>query len=526
MSPVKAAKTVTEIYNQALRYARDGDLSPMTPRPGSTDTWLPENVETLQRYADWLTCGGHSSDTVRHIYLPMAGHILSLNHKPSTELNLESDLQKGMDYILAKGLGPDWTHNCRLAMLKFRRYLLNERGMLESQITEYDPTTHTQGLPEWLVSALLHWQHIKQRNWREARLQENIRRFWSGHLRTWRYFVDVCGIQTLNDLTKRMVLDFTDDELQRKRSVRSINSDLRSLRAFLLFLQEQGQPVPHALTRIRYLKEPQSMPKFLTDGQIRLLQEDFERRVLEARGSKAIRNTLLDRASFYVLWQSALRLGELEELRMEDLDLDNRRLFVRKGKGQKDRMVFCSDSTVRSLRAYMDVRGEGPTDHVFLFRNQPVGKDLIRGRIKAAGERVGVHVYPHRLRHTCATQLVNAGCRITSIQKFLGHTRLNSTLTYARAHDQTVAEDYYAAMSSVERRLELVGQPDEQPKTLEDSEREQLLVLAEKLVQPEISTELRMEIAICMRQVLTGSLSPTYRIPAWDHALPASVILV
>ena len=145
MCPVKAAETVTEIYDQALRYARDGDLSPMAPRPGCTDTWLPENVETLQRYADWLTCGGHSSDTVRHIYLPMAGHILSLNHKPSTELNLESDLQKGMDYILAKGLGPDWTHNCRLAMLKFRRYLLNERGMLESQITEYDPTTHTQG---------------------------------------------------------------------------------------------------------------------------------------------------------------------------------------------------------------------------------------------------------------------------------------------------------------------------------------------------------------------------------------------
>ena len=55
---------------------------------------------------------------------------------------------------------------------------------------------------------------------------------------------------------------------------------------FLLFLQEQGQPVPHALTRIRYLKEPQSMPKFLTDGQIRLLQEDFERRVLRGQGQQ------------------------------------------------------------------------------------------------------------------------------------------------------------------------------------------------------------------------------------------------
>jgi len=45
---------------------------------------------------------------------------------------------------------------------------------------------------------------------------------------------------------------------------------------------------------------------------------------------------------------------------------------------------------------------------------------------------MAVTVYPHRLRHTCATQLLNAGCRVTSIQKFLGHKRLNSTMIYAR----------------------------------------------------------------------------------------------
>ncbi|MBK9096036.1 MAG: site-specific integrase [Anaerolineae bacterium] len=58
---------------------------------------------------------------------------------------------------------------------------------------------------------------------------------------------------------------------------------------------------------------------------------------------------------------------------------------------------------------------------------QPTGlQDLLRSRIKAAGVRTGIKVYPHRLRHTCA-QLLNAGCPITSIQKLLGHRRLNST---------------------------------------------------------------------------------------------------
>jgi tetratricopeptide (TPR) repeat protein len=72
-----------------------------------------------------------------------------------------------------------------------------------------------------------------------------------------------------------------------------------------------------------------------------------------------------------------------------------------------------------------------------------------------------VNVHAHRLRHTAATQLLNAGCPVTSIQKFLGHKKLNTTMIYARAYDRTVEEDYFAAMSRIEQRLELAGdQPD------------------------------------------------------------------
>ncbi len=84
---------------------------------------------------------------------------------------------------------------------------------------------------------------------------------------------------------------------------------------------------------------------------------------------------------------------------------------------------------------------------------------------------MGVHVYPHRPRHACATQLLNAGCRITSIQKFLGHKRLNTTLTYARVHDQTVAEDYYRAMSTVENRLDILGNEEENVQLISEGER-------------------------------------------------------
>jgi hypothetical protein len=181
--------------------------------------------------------------------------------------------------------------------------------------------------------------------------------------------------------------------------------------------------------------------------------------------------------------------------------------MVRKGKGQSDRAVYLTDTTVRVVTAYLAVRGMGTTDHVFLYRNLPLCKDLVRGRMKAAGERAGVKVYPHRLRHTCATQLLNAGCRVTSIQKFLGHRRLNSTMIYARVHDRTVAEDYCAAMERVEQRLQIGPPPapsDEASaiEALDDGEREQLLELAEQLAEPDLRPEMRIDLVDRMRRVL------------------------
>lgn len=140
---------------------------------------------------------------------------------------------------------------------------------------------------------------------------------------------------------------------------------------------------------------------------------------------------------------------------------------------------------------------------MFLYRNQPLSKDLVRERIKAAGKAVGVPVYPHRLRHTAATQLLNAGCRNTSIQKFLGHKELSTTMVYARVHDETVEEDYYRAMHSVEKRLELLGQPEEKQEAVTEGEREQVLALAAQLAEPELSLEARLVIVAQIRVVLS-----------------------
>jgi site-specific recombinase XerD len=504
VSPPRAAVTTSEIYDQALKYNRCQHLPPGTSQPGYTSTWLAENIAVLERYRTWLSSGGTSPLVILTYHIPMAGHALALNHKPSQELDLEHDLQIALNYIHAKGLGSEWTDNCRLSLLKFRRFLLHERGQTECKVTPYTPEPHTQGLPTWVVEALTRFQHIQQRNWRPARLQQNIVRFWSGHLRVWRFLVEQCAIQQLSDVRRKHLHDYAGHRLDLGKSVSTTNADLRDFRSFMVFLQEEDYVVPQALLRIHGLKPPERLPKHLTDAQVRALRDDFESRVQHASGSHQVRDARLDRAIFHLFWQSGLRLGEVEELRLEDLDLAGRKLSVRNGKGLKDRTVYLTDATVVALAAYLEVRGVGPTDHVFLYRNEALKKDLAHSRIRDAGKRMGVKVSAHRLRHTTATQLLNAGCPVTSIQKLMGHKKLNTTMVYARAYDQTVEQDYFTAMSRVEQRLALVEEMGEIPIPIGDNERSQLLTLAERLLVAEMTPEVRLEIAVQMRTVLKG----------------------
>lgn len=351
---------------------------------------------------------------------------------------------------------------------------------------------YRRGLPDWLCHELERYQHVMQIHWRPARIRDQTRRFWSGHTRLWHWLLEHYPIKEIKDVKRQYVLEFVDYQLSAGYAVTSINADLRYFHAFLLFLQDGDHTIPQALFHVPSLKKPDSLPKFLTDEQVRQLRDEFERCAEQILPAPQKRDALLDRAAFYLLWQAGLRLGEVEELELDDLDLPNRKLMVRQGKGMKDRTVFLTDTTVQSLKHYLAVRGMGPDNHVFLYRNQPVNKDLIRSRIKYAGERVGVKVHPHRLRHTCATQLLNAGCRVTSIQKFLGHRRLNSTMTYARVHDKTVATDYYRAMAEVEKNLTLTVESDETKGTLTTDERTRLMELAKQLAEPTLSTEIRL----------------------------------
>ncbi|MCP4286618.1 MAG: site-specific integrase, partial [Gammaproteobacteria bacterium] len=219
-----------------------------------------------------------------------------------------------------------------------------------------------------------------------------------------------------------------------------------------------------------------------------------------------LRDALLDRAAFYLMWQGGLRLGEVHALCLEDVDLAGCRLTIRDGKGRKDRTIYLTDRVVTSVQAYLELRGISTYDQVFLYRHRPLKKDLVPARLKAAGQRVGVKVSSHRLRHTYATQLLNAGCPVTSIQKLLGHRDLNMTMVYARVHNRTVADDYYAAMKWIEQGLNLAGSVADESQG-NQPDRNDLLDLTDQLAEPDLTQETRLALVAQLRDLLLAETS-------------------
>jgi len=490
-------------YDASRRRAHDDRLPPGYPIPQPTAAWPAENVALLERFRLWLLSSSTNPELVDVVYIPTAGNALGYNLKPHPQIDINADLERALDYVKAKESSADWVKTSRNALNKFRCFLRQKRGCADVTIESPDLQRYYTGLPDWLIEQMTRYQNLRQANWRPARLNGQIMSFWNTHTRLWRWLFadaehDAYSITDLADIKRQHVLDYVDHRLASGSATSSVNQELRAFRVFLLHLQDQGYRVPQALLRIPGLKQPDRLPRFLTDEQVAKLCDDVEQRVARARTPVQRRNALLDRAAFYLLWQGGLRLSEAEELRLEALDLSERRLTVRQGKGRKDRTVYLTDTAVRALRHYMAVRGMGPTDHVFLYHNKPVCKDLLYRRIRAAGERVGVKVSPHRLRHTYATQLLNAGCRVTAIQKLLGHRRLNSTMIYARVHDRTVAEDYYAAMAQIESHLTLVAE------TGETDERAYLLKLADRLAEPQLDLDTRLDLVAQMRLALNS----------------------
>jgi len=172
--------------------------------------------------------------------------------------------------------------------------------------------------------------------------------------------------------------------------------------------------------QIPFGKRPKTLPLVLTVAEVL--------RIIEAAATPKYKTM------FTMLYGCALRLGECCRLRVADIDAKERRLHVRFGKGNKERVVPLSERHLEHLRRYW--RTVRSTEWLFPggVAGAPVSATAVQRAFRSARTRANIdkQVGPHALRHSCATHLLEAGTDIRIIQKLLGHAHLETTLIYTQ----------------------------------------------------------------------------------------------
>jgi integrase/recombinase XerD len=175
-------------------------------------------------------------------------------------------------------------------------------------------------------------------------------------------------------------------------------------------------------------RRPERLPRYLSE-------EDAHKLFETARG------TPRDYAILHVLGYAGLRVSELCNLRVEDVEFDRHLLHVRSGKGDKDREVVLEEKTQAAVERYLADRTIAGVETGRLFPVTPVTVErMVRRRAREAG--LQTRVTPHVLRHTLATALLRRGCDIRYIQKLLGHASVATTQIYTHVDTQALRQAY------------------------------------------------------------------------------------
>jgi site-specific recombinase XerD len=195
---------------------------------------------------------------------------------------------------------------------------------------------------------------------------------------------------------------------------------LSSLRTFFNFAEEEGLLVNNPTTGVKTPAQEKTQAQVLLKPEYRAL--------LHAAGSN-VRNT----AIIQTMLQTGIRVSELCHLRLSDVDLEGKRLWVRQGKGRKDREIPLETNAVEALTIYLAVRPEAETDKVFLSKsNRPLDERSVRYLVKSLAKKAGIKrpVSPHTLRHTFSAHKANKGWSVIQLQYMLGHENLETTYRY------------------------------------------------------------------------------------------------
>jgi site-specific recombinase XerD len=263
------------------------------------------------------------------------------------------------------------------------------------------------------------------------------------YMNTLKHFVLWIAVP-IEKVTNKDILAYIDFLLDKRLQPKTINCHLDSIRGFYDFLcNEEEASMPNPVKKGYALRLSRPLPKHLREEEIETL----------LCGIKSVR----DNAMFMLMLRCGLRVEEVAHLTLKAFDIKRRRIYIYNGKGSKDRVVYISDDSLEALNNYLKVRAPKRAEKVFLvekgpYKGKPISVRGIQKRMESYAKKAGLKVSCHQLRHTMATQLLNADADLVTIQDLLGHTRIKTTQRYCKVSNLKVQRDYYKAMEKVMHR--------------------------------------------------------------------------
>jgi site-specific recombinase XerD len=248
----------------------------------------------------------------------------------------------------------------------------------------------------------------------------------------------------IEETTYRKIVAYMDYLLGKRLKPKTVNCYLNSVCQFYHYLSEEEEvPIVNPVKKPNIMKLPRGLPKHLNDEHIELLFKNL-------KGPR-------DRAMFMIMLRCGLRVEEVAHLSLGNIDLKRRILFIQDGKGAKDRIVYISNDALAALLEYLRVRPANKVKKVFLVEKGPLtGQSLsIRGiqkRMEYYANKTKLRISCHHLRHTMATQMLNADTDLSTIQDLLGHNSIRTTQRYCRISNPKVRRDYFKAMEVIMQR--------------------------------------------------------------------------
>ncbi len=230
------------------------------------------------------------------------------------------------------------------------------------------------------------------------------------------------------DKTEKSTVQDYIMSMKDKVSDHTVNGRIRVLKTFFGFLASEGLwNNGNPMQKISFVKTERRIKPVLAPEQIEQVLKYFNKNTYTG-----YRNYCM----VCVFWDSLIRLSELMNLRVDDVNFKEGTLKVL-GKGRKERIVPLGAKTIKHLhRFWISYRNKIDCDYFFCdSHGRPLEKRNVERILERTGEKCGIHITPHLLRHSGATFLALTGCPAFLLQKLLGHTTLSTTQIYVNLKD-------------------------------------------------------------------------------------------